>query len=123
MASYQIELTEDARIDLSSYNAYCPRREGEAVKTIELDGNKQDLASLIKLAKEEPILLLTADGEEFIIAPADDFDLEVESLRRNQDFQRFLDERAASPRRIPLSEVKADIERKRGFRESRNPAP
>jgi hypothetical protein len=82
------------------------------VRTIELDGNKQDLTSLIKLAKEEPILLLTAEGEEFVIAPADDFDLEIESLRRNQDFQRFLDERAASPRRIPLSEVKADIERK-----------
>jgi hypothetical protein len=82
------------------------------VRTIELDGNNQELTSLINLAKEEPILLLTAAGEEFVIAPADDFDREVESLRGNQDFQRFLEERAASPRRIPLSEVEADIERK-----------
>jgi hypothetical protein len=82
------------------------------VKTIELDEKNQELRSLINLAKEEPILLLTAEGEEFVIAPADDFDLEVESLRRNQDFQRFLEERAASPRRIPLSEIEAEIERK-----------
>jgi PHD/YefM family antitoxin component YafN of YafNO toxin-antitoxin module len=80
------------------------------VKTIELDGNSQDLTSLINLAKQEPILLLTAEGEEFVIAPADDFEAEVESLRRNQDFQRFLDERAASKRRIPLSEVEAEID-------------
>jgi len=41
---------------------------------------------------------------------ADDFEQEVEALRRSQAFQRFLDERSASPRRIPLEEIEAEID-------------
>jgi hypothetical protein len=81
------------------------------MKTIQLDETRQDLISLIDLARQEPILLLTAGGEEFVIALADDFDLEVESLRRNQEFQRFLDQRAAATGKVPLSDVEAEIDR------------
>jgi hypothetical protein len=41
---------------------------------------------------------------------ADDFEQEVETLRQSQAFQRFLDERSASPRRIPLEEIEAEID-------------
>jgi PHD/YefM family antitoxin component YafN of YafNO toxin-antitoxin module len=81
------------------------------MKTIQLDETRQDLISLINLARQEPLLLLTAGGEEFVIALADDFELEVEALRRNQEFQRFLDERAASNGKVPLSDVESEIDR------------
>ena len=55
-------------------------------------------------------MLLTADGQEFFISLADDFEQEVETLRQSQAFQRFLDERSASPRRIPLEEIEAEID-------------
>jgi hypothetical protein len=42
---------------------------------------------------------------------ADDFEQEVDALRQSQAFQRFLDERSASRRRIPLKEVEAEIDR------------
>jgi hypothetical protein len=79
------------------------------MKTIDLDTAKLDLASVIDMAKQEP-LLLTADGQEFLMSLADDFDKEVEALRRSQAFQRFLDERSACSRRISLEDVEAEIE-------------
>jgi len=54
---------------------------------------------------------MNAHDEEFVAAAADDFEQEVEALRRNQDFQQFLDRRAASSGRIALSDLEAEIER------------
>lgn len=80
------------------------------MRTIHLDETPLELLSLINLARREPLLLLTAGGEEFVVALADDFDQEVESLRRSQAFQSFLDLRSASERKIPLSDVEAEID-------------
>jgi len=81
------------------------------MKAISLEQEGLDLQSVIALARQEPILLLTADGKEFLVAAADDFDREVEALRASQAFQRFLDERSRSTRRVPLEEIEAEIER------------
>jgi PHD/YefM family antitoxin component YafN of YafNO toxin-antitoxin module len=81
------------------------------MKTIHIEETPLDLPQLISLARQEPLLLLTAGGEEFVVAVADDFEQEVESLRRNHEFQQFLDRRAASSGRIALSEVESEIER------------
>jgi hypothetical protein len=81
------------------------------MKTIDLDKDKPDLASVIMIARREPVLLVTSDGREFCIAEADDFDKEVEALRRSQAFQRFLDERSKSAKRIPLEDIEAEIEK------------
>ena len=80
------------------------------MKMINLDESKVDLASVINMARQEPLLLLTADGKEFLMALADDFEEEVASLRRSQAFQRLLDERSASTRRVPLEGIEAEIE-------------
>jgi hypothetical protein len=48
--------------------------------------------------------------QEFVLVEADDFDQEVETLRRSPAFQRFLDRRSRSTHRIPLEEVEAEIE-------------
>ena len=87
------------------------------MKTIRLGEENLDLESALNVAREEPILLLTAEGQEFLLSLADDFEKEVESLRRSQAFQRFLDERTASPRRIPLEEVESEIDRELAAKE------
>ena len=81
------------------------------MKTIDLEKEKMDLAAVIKIARREPVLLVTPDGKEFCIAEADDFEKEVEALRGSQAFQRFLDQRSASTRRIPLEDIEAEIEK------------
>ena len=81
------------------------------MKTIDLEKEKLDLEAVIKIACREPVLLVTPDGKEFCLAEADDFEKEVEALRGSRAFQRFLDERSACTRRIPLEEIEAEIER------------
>ena len=81
------------------------------MKTIDLEKKKMDLAEVIKIARREPVLLVIQDGKEFCIAEADDFEKEVEALRGSQAFQRFLDGRSASVRRIPLEDIEAEIEK------------
>ncbi len=81
------------------------------MKAISMEQEGLDLPSVIALARQEPVLLLTADGKEFLIAEADDFEREAETLRGSQAFQRFLDERSRSTRRVPLEEIEAAIER------------
>jgi hypothetical protein len=50
------------------------------------------------------------DGQEFLLAEADDFEKEAEALGKSVDFQRFLDERSRSPRRIALEEIEAETD-------------
>jgi hypothetical protein len=80
------------------------------MRTVNLGEDKLDLQAIINLAREGPVLLLAADGKEFLLAEADDFEKEVETLRGSQAFQRFLDERSACAKRIPLEEIEAEIE-------------
>jgi hypothetical protein len=81
------------------------------VRTVNLGKEKVDLECVISLARGEPVLLVTSDGEEFCIAEADDFESEVKSLRESQAFQKFLDERSACSRRTPLAEIEQQIQR------------
>lgn len=81
------------------------------MRTIDLEKEPLDLEAVIKLASQEPVLLVTPEGKEFCLAEADDFEREVETLRGSQAFQRFLDERSASTRRIPLEEIEAEIDK------------
>ncbi|MFQ5781270.1 MAG: hypothetical protein ACE5HN_10875 [Nitrospiria bacterium] len=82
------------------------------MKTVHLEKEKLNLTEAINMAKKEPVLLLTPDGEEFIISEADDFEKEVETLRNSAVFQKFLDERSKSKERIPLEEIEKEIEGK-----------
>jgi hypothetical protein len=78
------------------------------MKTIDLARRKADLASILRLAAKEPVLI-TSGGKEFVVSRADDFDAEVAALRQSARFQAFLDQRQKSGRRIPLSEIEQEI--------------
>ena len=83
------------------------------MKMIDLSEQTIDITHILELAREGPVVLIAADGREYVIAEADDFDREVEQLRNSLAFQRFLDERSAyktNKRRIPLEVVAHEIE-------------
>jgi hypothetical protein len=81
------------------------------MKTVHLQEETLDLKTAIDLARREPLLLVTSEGQEFLLTEADDFEKEAEALRNSAAFQRFLDERSRSPRRFSLEEIEAEIER------------
>lgn len=80
------------------------------MKTVNLKQEKMELDRLISMARKEPVLVLTSDGDEFILSQADDFEREVEALRNSQSFQKFLEERSQCKVRIPLSEIEREID-------------
>ena len=80
------------------------------MKTIDLAQHKLDIEQLLTLARQGPVLLLTAEGEEFCVAEADDFEREVDALRNSRAFQQFLDERSQDKRTIPLEELEKEWE-------------
>jgi hypothetical protein len=65
---------------------------------------------LIDMARREPVLLVAADGKEFFLSEADDFEREVEALRSSPSFQRFLEERSKGGKTIPLAEIEREID-------------
>ena len=81
------------------------------MRTINLTDERLDLDAIIAIASDEPVILLTSDGREFFVSEADDFETEVDTLRASAEFQRFLDERSQSKRRIPLEEIEIEIEK------------
>ncbi len=81
------------------------------MRTIDLADEGIDIKAIIAIASDEPVILLTPDGREFFVSEADDFEKEVDTLRASEAFQRFLDERSQSKRRIPLEEIEIEIEK------------
>jgi hypothetical protein len=81
------------------------------MRTIDLETDPLELRDEIRLAEVEPVLLISG-GQEFVVAPADDFETEVESLRRSANFSDFLDERSKSKRRVKLEDLERRVDEK-----------
>ena len=80
------------------------------MKSIDLLKEKPDLSEVIGFAEKEPVLIVAANGHQFILSSADDFDAEVEALRNSARFQAFLDERMNSQVRIPIEDIEREVE-------------
>ena len=79
------------------------------MKTITVSKSERKVIDLLKQAQTENLILKSPDGVEYILAEIDDFDREIELTRQNEDFMKFLDNRARQPKTIPLEEVKRQL--------------
>ena len=86
-----------------------------AMKSIDLRKDSVDLPQLLHLAGEGSVLIVTQDGHEYILAEADDFDAEVEALRKSAHFQSFLDQRMNENERVPIEEIERDLKSEVGY--------
>jgi hypothetical protein len=91
MAEYKIEFTVEAKDDLDYFTAF--------ERKIILTDVKTPL-------KHQPVV----ETRNRKISPADDFEQEVAALRKSQTFQRFLDERLKSKKRILIEEIEKEVE-------------
>jgi len=76
--------------------------------TFDLRQQQMTLEELFRAARSESVLIVTDEGQEYILEAADEFDREVAELGTSQKFVDFLAERRKESGRIPL----ADIERR-----------
>lgn len=74
------------------------------MKVIDLEKKTLDLTDLLHLARQESLLLVTGDGDEFVLSEADNFEDEVEQLRASAAFQHFLGRRATETKTLSLDE-------------------
>lgn len=75
------------------------------MRTIDLQHTPLTTAELLNSARDDVLLVKQADGTNFLVSIADDFELEVELLRRNHDFLAFLDARERDQPTYTLDEV------------------
>lgn len=75
------------------------------------------LSELLKFAQDESVVLVSSDGETFILkrlSEEDEDDVEfadeVEALRKSKSFQAFLDERLNYQRTKSIEEILAGVE-------------
>jgi hypothetical protein len=76
------------------------------VKTIKVSKQSKTLNALLKRAREENVILRSAEGDEFILAEIDDFNREIELTRDNKQLMRLLERRAKQKATVSLEEVK-----------------
>ncbi len=73
--------------------------------TLDLRHQKITLEELFRVARAESVLVVTDEGQEYILEAADEFDREVAELGRSEKFMDFLAERRKESGRIPLEEI------------------
>jgi hypothetical protein len=79
------------------------------MRTITVPANATEVNAILAQARQEDILVRTADGEEFMLTAVDAFDEEIVRTRRNEKLMALLDQRAKQTTTIPLEEVKRQL--------------
>jgi PHD/YefM family antitoxin component YafN of YafNO toxin-antitoxin module len=81
------------------------------MRTIELNSESPSLPDLLKIAHEEPVLIRTTSGEEFVLGAVDDFEREVELLHASPALRELLAERRKEQGATTLDELRASLRR------------
>ena len=79
------------------------------MKVIELGSASPSLDDVIVVATEEPVVLRRPDGAVFVLSQVDDFDVEVESLRKNPDFMALLRQFSREEATITLEDLRKQL--------------
>ena len=79
------------------------------MKTVAVPPQAVEVIALLEQARDDELLVRTADGLEFLLTAVDEFDREIARTRRNARLMALLDERAKQSKTVPLDEVKRQL--------------
>ena len=79
------------------------------MKIIDLNQEKLTLSQVLKMAREENLILKTPQGSEFVLAETDDFEREVSLVRRNKSLMNLLARRSREKTKYSLDQVKKKL--------------
>ena len=79
------------------------------MKTVAVPPQAAEINALLEQARDDELLVRTADGSEFLLTAVDEFDEEIARTRQNAKLMALLDERAKQSKTIPLDEVKRQL--------------
>ena len=64
------------------------------MRTVAIPAQASEIIALLEQARDEDVLVQTADGTEFVVTAIDEFDQEIARTRQNAKLMAMLDERA-----------------------------
>ena len=79
------------------------------MKTVAVPPQAAEINALLEQARDDELLVRTADGSEFLLTAVDEFDQEIARTRQNAKLMALLDERGKQSKTIPLDEVKRQL--------------
>ena len=79
------------------------------MKTIKVSKKAKTVNALLKRARQENVILRSAEGDEFILAEIDDFNHEIELTRDNKQLMKLLEGRAKEKATVSLGEAKTRL--------------
>jgi len=80
------------------------------MKTIDVPApSPLSVDELLAMAQDEPLIIRTASGEQYLLGALDDFDHEVELMRSNPELMRLLEERSKEQATIPLEALRSRL--------------
>jgi hypothetical protein len=79
------------------------------MKEITISPTQAEIGSILECAREEDVLLRTADGSEFLLTAIDDFEREIARTRENKELMALLDERRKETPAIPWEQAKREL--------------
>jgi len=79
------------------------------MKIIQLEEKQVTVDELMELARDEAVVLRKLDGAMFALAPVDDFDVEVELLKKNAEFMAFLKKLSQEEATISLQSLREEL--------------
>jgi len=79
------------------------------MKEVVVAPRERKINALLSSAREDDILLRTADGSEFLLTAVDDFDQEIARTRQNLKLMALLDERRKEGGAIPWEQAKREL--------------
>ena len=82
------------------------------MKTIKVDKKSPSVNELLAMARREAVLLISLDGDSFVLEEADDFDREVAELGSSQKFMNFLEKRLREKGVISIEQFAKEFDSK-----------
>lgn len=76
------------------------------MKRISVSSRSRVLNALLKRALKENVIIRARDGHEFVLAEIEDFNREIELIRRNDNLMKLLDQRGQEKATISLAEAR-----------------
>ena len=80
------------------------------MKTVKLTREPPSLMELLALASEDNLILITGEGQEFVLAEIGDLDDEIELVRQNKDLMGFLAQRSYDTKKYTLRQVREKLD-------------
>jgi hypothetical protein len=79
------------------------------MKTVTIPAQAAEINALLEHARQDDLLVQSADGAEFLVTAVEVFDHELARTRQNAKLIALLDERARQAKTIRLDEVKRQL--------------